>query len=145
MEIVRARAANQELGQPTGFQNLFDFCERIDHRHVSRAAIEKLIKAGALDTLAAGRRASLFDALPRALESAGQVQADRRHGQASLFDSFDAGEPAPAQEGLKDVAEWTSSERLKFEKEALDFYITSHPLAQHEETIRRFSTSPFSS
>src|SRR5262249_8628735 len=26
------------------------------------------------------------------------------------------------------------------EKEALDFYITSHPLAQYEEMLRRFST-----
>jgi DNA polymerase-3 subunit alpha len=29
---------------------------------------------------------------------------------------------------------------LKFEKEALDFYISSHPLAQHDEQLRRFRT-----
>ncbi len=142
-EIVRARSVSRDpkasAETSEGYKNLFDFCERIDHRMISRAAIEKLIKAGAFDSLAAGKRAALFDALPRALESAGQVQADRRHGQASLFDAFESG-PPPAEEGLKDVKEWTSSECLKFEKEALDFYITSHPLAQHEDVIRRFSS-----
>src|SRR5262249_31997594 len=33
-----------------------------------------------------------------------------------------------------------ASEKLKYEKEALDFYVSSHPLAQHEEVLRRFST-----
>ena len=105
---------------------------------VSRAAIEKLIKAGAFDSLAPGKRAALFDALPRALEAAGQLQVDRRHGQGGLFDAFESAEPPP-DEGLRDVTAWTSSECLKFEKEALDFYITSHPLAQHEAVIRLFS------
>jgi DNA polymerase-3 subunit alpha len=36
--------------------------------------------------------------------------------------------------------EWSSSEKLKFEKEALDFYFSSHPLAQHADDLRHFST-----
>ncbi len=32
------------------------------------------------------------------------------------------------------------SEKLKYEKEALDFYISSHPLAQHAGTIDRFAS-----
>src|SRR3954468_21712817 len=42
--------------------------------------------------------------------------------------------------GLPDVPEWPETERLKFEKEALDFYISSHPLAQHDDQLRRFRT-----
>ena len=42
--------------------------------------------------------------------------------------------------GLADVPEWPETERLKFEKEALDFYISSHPLAQHDEQLRRYRT-----
>ena len=41
-------------------------------------------------------------------------------------------------DNLPDVPEWSDSEKLKNEKEALDFYFSSHPLAQHEETLRRF-------
>jgi DNA polymerase III subunit alpha len=41
---------------------------------------------------------------------------------------------------LIDVPEWPELERLKFEKEALDFYISSHPLAQFEDQLRRYRT-----
>jgi DNA polymerase-3 subunit alpha len=131
-EIVRARDKE--------FKDLFDFCERIDHRIVGRAAIEKLIQAGAFDCLGA-RRAQLMLVLPKALQGAGELQQDRRHGQQNFFDASQA-DPS-AGEGsvaLPDVPEWPDNEKLRHEKEALDFYITSHPLNQYEEVLRRFST-----
>ena len=136
-EIMRAR----DEGGP--FKDFFDFCERIDHKIVARAAIEKMIKAGAFDNLAGGRRAALMEALPGAMDSAGQAQVDRRHGQG--FFAFDEVAPdviagSPAAAGLKDIPEWSPSEKLKFEKEALDFYISSHPLAQVGDALTRFSS-----
>jgi DNA polymerase-3 subunit alpha len=134
-EIVRAR---DEQGPFRGF---LDFCERIDLRLVPRAAIERMIKAGAFDCFGA-RRAQLMDLLPRALQAASEVQQDRRHGQGSLFDTADgtAAAAEDAAEALRDIPEWSSSEKLAYEKEALDFYVSSHPLAHQEEVIRRFST-----
>ncbi|MCI0637667.1 MAG: DNA polymerase III subunit alpha [Gemmataceae bacterium] len=132
-DIVRARQAEGP------FRDLFDFCERIDHQLVPKVALEKLIKAGALDCFGVSR-AQLWEAMPRALESAGQVQQDRLHGQGNLFEALDSAGAAKTGEGYKDLPDWASSEKLKHEKEALGFYISSHPLAQHEEDIRRFST-----
>ena len=133
-DIVRAR---QYKGP---FRDLFDFCERVDLKVVGRPAIEKLIKAGAFDRCN-GNRAQLWEALPRAVSSAGEVQVDRRHGQGSLFGDLEGPQAeASAADGLKDIPEWSATEKLKFEKEALDFYISSHPLAQHEEDLRRFSS-----
>jgi DNA polymerase-3 subunit alpha len=37
------------------------------------------------------------------------------------------------------MPEWSPSEKLKHEKEALDFYISSHPLAQVGDALHRFS------
>jgi DNA polymerase-3 subunit alpha len=134
-EIVRAR---REKG---AFRDFFDFCERIDLKIVSRAAIERMIKAGAFDCFGA-HRAQLMDVLPRALQAAGEVQQDRRHGQGSLFEPQEDGQAAAAPtEALRDIPEWPTAERLRYEKEALDFYVSSHPLAQHEEVLRRFSTN----
>src|SRR5208282_6425898 len=71
-----------------------------------------------------------------------EVQQDRRQGQGNLFDAFDGaagdknGQPA---DSLPDIPEWSDSEKLKNEKEALDFYFSSHPLAQHAEDLKRFS------
>jgi len=36
---------------------------------------------------------------------------------------------------------WTDPELLKYEKEALGLYITSHPLAEHEAKIKAFATT----
>jgi DNA polymerase-3 subunit alpha len=132
-EIVRVRTK----GDP--YRDLFDFCERVDHKLVSRAAIERLIKAGAFDRF--GPRAPLMHVLPRALQAAGELQEDRRHGQLNFFDAVetDAAAPDPAA-GLPDIPEWPDSEKLKYEKEALDFYVTSHPLAQYEEVVSMFSS-----
>jgi DNA polymerase-3 subunit alpha len=142
-EIVRAR---QQGGR---FTSLFDFCERVDRRIVTRAAVERLIKAGAFDAF--GRRAALFAALERAYQAAEERTADRRRGQKSLIDLLIDGHSTGgglnghsattlATDGLPDVPEWSETDKLKFEKEALDFYMSSHPLAQHEEQMRRFRT-----
>jgi DNA polymerase-3 subunit alpha len=133
-EVVRARKGKGR------FKDLFDFCERVDLKVVPKAGIEKLIKAGAFDRLGANR-AQLWEALARALNAAGMVQEDRRHGQRSLFETVDEAAPVAAQtEGLRDIPEWPTNEKLKYEKEALDFYISSHPLAQHEDELARFSS-----
>jgi DNA polymerase-3 subunit alpha len=132
-EIVRARRD----GGP--FRDLFDFCERIDLKVVPKSAQEKLIKAGACDGF--GNRAPLMAALPRALQAASELQQDRRQGQRGLFE---AGGPddmvAPVRGELPDVPEWSDSEKLKNEKEALDFYFSSHPLAQYQEELQQFRT-----
>ncbi len=134
-EIVRAR---REKGP---FKDLFDFCERLDLKIVSRAAIERLIKAGAMDCFGA-RRAQLMHVLPGALQAAGELQQDRRHGQRNFFEVFDGGGPAAdgGAADLPDVPEWAATEKLKNEKEALDFYFSSHPLAQHEDLLQLFSS-----
>ncbi|MFO0851947.1 MAG: DNA polymerase III subunit alpha [Gemmataceae bacterium] len=140
-EIVRARAA----GGP--FRDLFDFCERIDLRTVPRAGIERLIKAGAMDCFGKNKRAAMLLALPRAAQAAEDKAADKKRGQKSFFDVLED-EPAAngkhnrfgLDEGLPEVEEWPELEKLKYEKEALDFYISSHPLAQFDEQLRRFRT-----
>jgi DNA polymerase-3 subunit alpha len=131
-EIVRAR----KEGGP--FRDLFDFCERIDQRIVSRAALERLVKAGGCDRF--GPRAALMHALPGALQAASETQEDKRRGQRNLFEVLDGGDERPTAAALPDVPEWSDAEKLKHEKEALDFYFSSHPLAQHEDDLRRFAT-----
>src|SRR5439155_5419784 len=75
------------------------------------------------------------------IQAAGEMQEDKRHGQLNLFGELGASAAdAPPPDALPDVPEWASTEKLKYEKEALDFYISSHPLAQHEQDIRLFST-----
>lgn len=134
-EVVRAR----NEGGP--FKDLFDFCERADPRIVAKTALEKLVKAGAFDCLGLHRALALH-LLPRALQAASERLADRRQGQRNLFDgsAAEAGPTAAPAEALPEIPEWTESEKLKNEKEVLDFYFSSHPLAEMEKELRRFGT-----
>ncbi len=144
-EIVRAR----EAGGP--FRDLFDFCERVDTRTVTKSAMEKLIQAGAMDCFGKNKRRATLLALPRGVEAAEQKAADRRRGQKNIFDILDSGPETNGNghtngtafhhgDSIPDVEEWPELEKLKLEKEALDFYISSHPLAQFDEQLRRFRT-----
>ncbi|MFL5331241.1 MAG: DNA polymerase III subunit alpha [Gemmataceae bacterium] len=134
-EIARAR---EEKGP---YHDLFNFCERVDLKAVPKSAIERLIKAGGFDSLC-NNRAALLATLPRAIQAAGELQQDRRRGQLNIFDAVSPEEVngVPQSEGLADVPDWPASERLKFEKEALDFYFSSHPLAEHSKELRRFAS-----
>ncbi|MEX0612245.1 MAG: DNA polymerase III subunit alpha, partial [Pirellulales bacterium] len=130
-------AARRNGGQ---FTSLFDFCERVDPQACGRATIETLVKAGALDSLHA-RRSQLMAAIDRAMQCGAAVLADRRSGQRGLFQDADSEDsPSAASASLPDLPELGEKERLAMEKEVLGFYLTSHPLAEHERTLRTYCT-----
>jgi DNA polymerase-3 subunit alpha len=137
--VVAARAE----GGP--FKDLFDFCERIDQKVVPRGMIERLIKAGALDCFLI-HRAQLMVGLPRAIQAATERQNDLRLGQRNLFEVFVAEETTngTAADSLPEVPLWPEMEKLKNEKEVLDFYFSSHPLATVEKEIRRYAVHTIS-
>ena len=118
------------------YRSLFDFCERLDPGTVNRTAVESLIKAGAFDSLGA-RRAQLFAAIDRAMQAGAAAATDRRSGQKSLFGGDDD-QPETGSADLPDVPPWDERERLAKEKEVLGFYLSSHPLAEHEKTLAAY-------
>lgn len=130
--IVEAR----EQGGP--FKTLFDFCDRVDLKRVNRRTLESLVKAGAFDNLG-GHRAQLLAALDRALELGHRSGKERESGQTSLFDMIgEAGAAEYLTESYPDVHPWSSRELLAFEKEALGYYLTGHPLARFERMMQMY-------
>ena len=121
------------------FRSLFDFCERIDPHSCNRATIETLIKAGAFDSLGA-ERARLMAGVERAIQSGASAMADRKSGQKGLFDEVDDAEEEDASIDLPDATPWEEKVMLNYEKEVLGFYLSSHPLAEFEKTLRTYTT-----
>jgi DNA polymerase-3 subunit alpha len=122
------------------FKDIFDFCHRLDSQTCSRATIETLIKAGAFDSMGA-RRNQLLKVVERAVQSGASAAADRKAGQKNLFGGGDEEEvAATSAEALPDVPELDQRELLQFEKEVLGFYLTAHPLAQHEQALGAYVT-----
>jgi len=119
------------------FASLFDFCERVDPAACPRASIETLIKAGAFDALQV-RRAQCLAGLDRAIQAGAAALADRRSGQRSLFEGLDDTVTPALAAKLPDVPEWDEREKLTYEKEVLGFFLASHPLAEHEQTLANY-------
>jgi DNA polymerase III subunit alpha len=141
-KAVEAIIAEREKSGP--FTSLYDFCERVDLRQVNRATLEALIKCGAFDS-SGGHRAQLMAALDKAIEMGQQTQADKRNGQLNMFAALGGSAPtsptvAKAVHPLPEVEPFSNADQLKLEKEVLGFYITSHPLTEHQSTIDNFST-----
>jgi DNA polymerase-3 subunit alpha len=134
--VIQERNAHGE------FRSLYDFTERVDLRAVQRSTIEALVKCGAYASLGA-RRSQLLQVLDGAVEMGQQAQNDKRSGQLNMFGQAvvtKTSAPAAA-DVLPDLDEFASADLLKFEKELLGFYITSHPLTEHQSAIERYTTA----
>lgn len=127
-------AARQKDGP---FKDLYDFCERVDPSSCNRSTIETLVKSGAMDEFSTNR-ASLMAGIDKAMQAGAAVLKDRKSGQKGLFGEEQDDDGAPVAAPLPDVPEMDEKEQLVLEKEVLGFYLTSHPLAEHEKTLRTF-------
>ncbi|HEY8367900.1 MAG TPA: DNA polymerase III subunit alpha, partial [Thermodesulfobacteriota bacterium] len=137
--IIEAR---QRQGR---FRDLFEFCEAVDLRRVNKRVMEALIKSGAFDSLGQPR-AALMAALDRAVEAGLARQRERELGQATLFATAGVAAAPPRRQagsgqplGNGAIAEWPEKQRLAYEKEALGFYITGHPLLRYQGDVRRLA------
>ncbi|MEN6484048.1 MAG: DNA polymerase III subunit alpha, partial [Syntrophobacteraceae bacterium] len=121
--IESVLASKEEQGV---YHSLYDFCQRVDMQKVNRRVIEQLIKCGAFDSIHESR-SRVLAGLDDALEQAQAMQRDRSSGQMNMFDLLRAKKKAPPRE-LPDTPDWDSRVTLQYEKEALGFYISGHPL-----------------
>ena len=127
------------------FTSLFDFTERVELRQVTRGTIEALVKCGAFAGKNNAKRAALLQVVDKAIDMGQQSQNDKRSGQLNMF-AGPAASSAPSAASmvggaLPDVEEFKSAELLKMEKELLGFYITSHPLTEHQSALDRYTTA----
>ena len=127
------------------FQSIFDFCNRVDSHKVNRRVIEALVKCGAFDSVPKDEeisRARKFASIETAIERGAQAQSDRRSGQTSLFGLMEASEPGSAlPETYPNVEDWAPKELLAYEKEALGFYISGHPLDRYRADLSRYANA----
>ncbi|WP_010678404.1 DNA polymerase III subunit alpha [Bacillus timonensis] len=114
------------------FSDLFDFCVRTSMRSINRRTLEALICSGAFDEFGE-HRATLLATLDVALEHAELVRPKDDENQFEMFfeDEF----------GLKpkyvEVEPFKEMQKLRFEKEALGFYLSSHPITSYSTYLKK--------
>ena len=123
------------------FDSLYDFCRRVDLTAVNRRVIESLIKCGAFDSTQMSR-ARMLAALDEAIRVGQVFQRDSQSNQIDIFGLLGGDSKAAKKPGhvYPQVEEWSSQQSLAFEKEALGFYITGHPLDKYDRVIKRITS-----
>ena len=124
------------------FKDIFDLCERVETSRCNKSSLENLIKAGALDCFGANRR-QLIEVLERSIQAGQAMQADNRSGQQNLFGAFEESEDTEevsATADLPQIEEYPERERLMMEKEVLGYYLTAHPLDEHMDKLKQFTS-----
>ena len=135
--VIKAR---EEKGK---FENIFDFCKRVDLRLVNKKCLESLVQAGAFDSMG-GHRGQHFENIERVSTFAQTFQNHAQHGQSSLFDVFGAKQPlAISYPALQDAQPWAEADKLSREKSVLGFYVSGHPLLKFEHEINEFANVHF--
>lgn len=126
--VVETIVAERKAGGP--YENLQDFCNRVDMKQANKKTLEALIKAGAFDSTGYTRK-HLMTLMDTCVDSAVKKQKDADSGQTSMFDFFE-----PEEHGLDERVpppnddEWDKGVKLKFEKEMLGIYVSDHPLRE---------------
>jgi DNA polymerase III subunit alpha len=115
--------ARQQGGEP--FKSLHDLCHRVATAGLNRRMMENLIKSGGCDGFS-DNRAALLEGLPAALSQGSKRQEEASLGFLDLFGDIDQGDPQ-----LPDVAMLTEEAVLGFEKDALGFYMSGHPMRRY--------------
>ena len=125
------------------YENLYDFCARIDLRRVNRRVLEALIKGGAMDSFGKSR-AVLFESLNDAIKCAEQKARDSAQGMQDMFGGPVGDTSGEDVERYVDVREWSDEQRLRLEKETLGLYLTGHPINSYKKEIRQLGLKPLS-
>ncbi len=133
-----ARALVHSREQRGAFASPFDLFDENDPRVANRKVLESLIKAGAFDSLG-WRRSQLFHLLDKMIEYGHDLQKMKTAKQNLLFGAGSVAPPSiPAE--VKEMSEWDESLYLSYEKDALGFYITGHPLAQFGKRLEKLAS-----
>ena len=138
-EAVRELVSAREESGP--FTSLLDLCIRVPGRRITKRVLESLIKAGACDCFGVSR-CGLLASLDAVVIKAQKAVKEKESLQISLF-SMVPEDSGPATPGIgfdcpeQACPEWSNADLATYEKEALGFFFSSHPLQPFRKEILR--------
>jgi len=125
------------------YKSIFDFAKRIDLRAANKKAFESLAYAGGFDGFTDTHRAQYFfkdgdntTGIEKAIKFAQRFKENENSAQASLFGGGAA--TALPEPVLAPCQPWGLIEKLKYEKDVIGIYLTSHPLDNYKFEIEHF-------
>ena len=114
------------------FNNLLDFSKKVNVKLGGKKSLESLSKAGAFDSICDSRSIALA-CIPDILKEGDKKASDALFA-GDLFSNVE--EDFNPYDQYKDVNPLNFSQKLKYEKEALGFYISGHPVEAIKDDIK---------
>jgi len=111
----------------TTIADLFSLAVKLDPKIVNKKAIENMIKAGAMDEFGENR-ATLLYAVEEAVRFASEVNSFQEETEG-LF-TLDIQPPT-----YRTLEPLSDQEKLDYEKEALGFYLSGHPIEAYTKVL----------
>jgi DNA polymerase-3 subunit alpha len=115
------------------FKDLEDLISRVELNSVNKRVFENMIKSGGFDFSKASRR-EMSERLEELLKVYGS-RKDVDPNQMNLFGTATS-KPIVARRAVT-IPEWPVNQKLSFEREALGFYISGHPLEKFKWDLKR--------
>ena len=120
------------------FKSFGDFLRRVDNKRVNKKVIESLIKAGAFDSLYKDSHEASSDSLR--IAHATTANWARAKAMETFSSPLRADGLGPGLFGEADspddmLRSWDEKTLLQYEKEALGFYISGHPLSRYRRML----------
>ncbi|MSR29289.1 MAG: DNA polymerase III subunit alpha [Phycisphaerales bacterium] len=139
----------EERNRGGSFHDVYDLCARLSSRAIGRAALETMVKAGALDSLhGVEQRAAMVATLDEAMSAGQSLARDKAAGQLSMFGvpegpAETAGAPTNAVSAhpLTRTEPWDRMTTLNFEREVMGIHLSGHPLELWKDEIATFATA----
>ncbi len=123
------------------FNDMLDFCKRLDLRTCNKRVVESLICSGALDSLP-GNRAQKFEELSKIIDYALEKKKAEKTGQLGLFQASKTTAINEEIHLFQARAEWSDSIKLEKEKEVLGLYISAQPLDRFTKHLKWVQAMP---
>jgi len=120
--LVRAVVLEREKNG--SYDDIFDFCLRIEKKYLNRRAVEAFIYSGAFDVFGVNR-ATLIATYPRAIKQAEQRQNDFSKGQVSLFSEVKS--HIEYEKNYIKGGYLPFKKMLMLEKNMMGYYLDRHP------------------
>lgn len=113
------------------FKSLYNFCDRMHGRDLTKRTIENLIKCGAFDGLGQNRR-QMLSIYENMIENIDTQTRKNVSGQLNLFGSQAENYQADEME------EFPLKQLLIMEKDTTGLYLSGHPLDEYRDIVKRF-------
>lgn len=132
--LIREREANGP------YEDVFDLSARLSgNSGFNRKALEALVFGGAFDSFTSVHRAQYMQVIEgdevfidRIIKYGNRIAQAKEAAQTSLFGMAGGGDAKENKPRIPPAPEWSSMDRLRYEREVLGFFLSGHPLDQYQ-------------